>query len=285
MEKVVPSVTREPYETGPACHLKEPILPTQRVVLMQGTIFRTLAAVHQSVHTALFARTVAMRNRRGIVSFTFDDFPRSAVSNGARLLEEYGARGTFYLTGSYCGQIIDDVPQYYAEDLQALAGAGHEIGCHTFTHPRVSTLSAVALDKEIDLNAAFLAHHLPDTNLRTFAYPFGDVSLAATLRLQSRFAGCRGSQSGLNIGTADLGRLRSVRLYDRLLGPEDVSDIIKRGVTGAAWLIFYTHDVDQTHSSFGCTPSLFEHAVRSAISAGAEICSVGDAIKAITGSL
>jgi peptidoglycan/xylan/chitin deacetylase (PgdA/CDA1 family) len=45
-----------------------------------------------------------MRNRRAIVSFTFDDFPSSAVSNGARLLEDHGARGTFYLTGSYCGR-------------------------------------------------------------------------------------------------------------------------------------------------------------------------------------
>jgi hypothetical protein len=71
---------------------------------MDGTVSRTLIAVRRSVRTALFARTVAMRNRRAIVSFTFDDFPSSAVSNGARLLEDHGARGTFYLTGSYCGR-------------------------------------------------------------------------------------------------------------------------------------------------------------------------------------
>jgi peptidoglycan/xylan/chitin deacetylase (PgdA/CDA1 family) len=248
---------------------------------MHQIIHRGLARAQRAVRTALFARTVAMRNRRAIVSFTFDDFPQSAVSNGARLLEENGARGTFYLTGSYCGQVAYEVPQYFADDLVAVANAGHEIGCHTFTHPRVSTLSAAALNKEIELNAAFLARHLPGAEFRTFAYPFGDLSFTATMRLQSRFAGCRCSEYGLNIGTADLGRLRSIRLYEQIIGLEQVSDLIKQAVTKAAWLIFYTHDVTEAPSPYGCTPSLFEHAVKSAISAGAEIRPVDAALKAV----
>lgn len=252
---------------------------------MDGVYSRTFAAVRRSVRTVLCARTVAMRNRRAIVSFTFDDFPLSAALNGARLLEEHGARGTFYLTGSYCGRIVDDIRQYGAEELVALTTAGHEIGCHTFTHPRVSTLSATALSRELDLNADFLAHQLPGLELRTFAYPFGDLSFTATMRLQSRFAGCRSSQPGLNIATADLGRLRSTRLYDGLIGPEQVTHLIKQTATRTAWLIFYTHDVSQTPSRFGCTPLLFEHAVKSAISAGTEILPVDAALKAISGLL
>lgn len=243
---------------------------------------RISAAFRQSARTALFARTVSMRNRTAIVSFTFDDFPRSSVSNGARLLEENGARGTFYMTGSYCGRVVDDVRQYCAEDVIELVRAGHEIGCHTFTHPRVSGLSAAALKEEIEVNAAFVAHLLPGAELQTFAYPFGDVSFAATRQLQSSFAGCRASEAGLNVGKADLGKLRSVRLYDRLVRREDVLDLIKQAVTRTAWLIFYTHDVDLAPSSFGCTPSLFEHALKSAISAGAQILPVAAAIKTVT---
>lgn len=250
--------------------------------LTNGTFSRTLATVRQSVRAALFARAVTMRNKRTIISFTFDDFPQSAVSNGARLLQEYGAAGTFYVTGSYCGRIIDDVQQYDTEDLSTLVRAGHELGCHTFTHPRVSTLSAASLSREIELNATFLARHLSGVELRTFAYPFGDLSFASTMRLQSRFAGCRSSQHGLNVGRADLGRLRSVRLYDRLIDPEGVTEIINQAVARNAWLIFYTHDVDQTPSNFGCTPSLFAHAVRSAISAGAEIRPIGASIDALS---
>jgi peptidoglycan/xylan/chitin deacetylase (PgdA/CDA1 family) len=249
---------------------------------MREAASRASAAIRRSVRSVLFARTAAMRNRCAIVSFTFDDFPRSAVTNGARLLEDHGTRGTFYLTGSYCGSVIADVPYYGAEDLAALAGAGHEIGCHTFTHPRVSALSATALNAEIELNAAFLARHLPGVALRTFAYPFGDASFAATMRLQSRFKACRSIEPGLNVGSADLGRLRAVRLYDRLIAPENVSELIKEAVAKNAWLIFYTHDVTQRPSNFGCTPSLLEHAIKSSITAGTEIWPVAGAIKRVT---
>jgi peptidoglycan/xylan/chitin deacetylase (PgdA/CDA1 family) len=250
---------------------------------MNGFVSRKFAATTRSLRTALFSRTVKMRNRRAIISFTFDDFPRTAVSNGARLLEDHGVRGTFYATGSYCERTVEDVPQYHAEDIISLARAGHEIGCHTFTHPRVSSLRAAELKEEIELNSAFLSRLLPNNKMQTFAYPFGDLSLTATIRLQAMFAGCRSSEHGLNIDSADLGRLRSIRLYDRLMTPKDISQLIKQAVAKNAWLIFYTHDVSRKPSSFGCAPSLFEYALASTISAGAEVRPVHDAIKAVGG--
>jgi peptidoglycan/xylan/chitin deacetylase (PgdA/CDA1 family) len=176
---------------------------------------------------------------------------------------------------------VDGVSQYGVDELVTLAAADHEIGCHTFTHARVSTLSAAALNKEIELNLAFAARYLPGLKLRTFAYPYGDVSFTATNRLQATFAGCRCSEPGHNVGTADLGRLRSERLYDRLVDAERVSALIDQAVSKTAWLIFYTHDVSATPSRFGCTPALFEHAVKSALAAGAEIRPVDSAIRVL----
>jgi peptidoglycan/xylan/chitin deacetylase (PgdA/CDA1 family) len=250
-------------------------------LLMKRIVSQKLTAIRRSIGSAVFARTVSMCNRRAIVSFTFDDFPQSAVSNGARLLERNGARGTFYLTGSYCGRVIGNVLQYRADDLAGLVSAGHEIGCHTFSHSRVSTLPGNALDREIDLNASFLERCVPGLAFGTFAYPFGDFSHGAAVRLRSRFAGCRSSEPGLNTGTIDLGRLRSIRLYDTLIDSEKVSGLIKQAVTSTAWLIFYTHDVTEVPSSFGCTPSLLEHALKSAIHAGAEIRPVNAAIMTV----
>ncbi|MGY3602740.1 polysaccharide deacetylase family protein [Bradyrhizobium sp. Lot11] len=222
-----------------------------------------------------------MRNQSAIVSFTFDDFPKSAVSNGARLLQDFGVRGTFYASGSYCGRVVEDITQYCVGDLAALARAGHEIGCHTFTHVRASTLSRKSLNREIDFNAAFLSGQLPGLDLRSFAYPFGDISLSATMQLQSRFSSCRSSQPGLNIGAADLGRLQSVRLYDRLVDAREISELIRQVVTHNAWLIFYTHDVSERPSHFGCTPDLLMHAIETAREACLEILTMDNAVKAI----
>src|ERR1700729_1099960 len=44
-----------------------------------------------------------MRNERPLVSFTFDDIPETAFTHGARILEDRGARGTFYVAGGLCG--------------------------------------------------------------------------------------------------------------------------------------------------------------------------------------
>ena len=44
-----------------------------------------------------------LRNRTPMVSFTFDDLPKSAVTTGAEMLEAHGARGTFYVSGSLVG--------------------------------------------------------------------------------------------------------------------------------------------------------------------------------------
>ena len=51
------------------------------------------------IHT----KTLPMRNERPLVTFTFDDVPASACSLGAPLLEQHGARGTFYVCGGGCG--------------------------------------------------------------------------------------------------------------------------------------------------------------------------------------
>src|ERR1700722_7595377 len=40
-----------------------------------------------------------LRNEAPMVSFTFDDIPKSAATTGAGILEDHGGRGTFYVSG------------------------------------------------------------------------------------------------------------------------------------------------------------------------------------------
>jgi peptidoglycan/xylan/chitin deacetylase (PgdA/CDA1 family) len=228
-------------------------------------------------------KTAKMSTQRPVVSFTFDDFPRSAVLNGARILERLGTRGTFYAAGAYCGQAIDGITQYCAEDLLILSDAGHEIGCHTFHHSRVSTLPADVLLAEIELNKAFFMRHLPHPATHTFAYPFGEVSLRAAVKLQRLFDGCRTTEFGFNVGTVDLGRLRAIRLYNSTIDSKGIRQLIQEAVAAKAWLIFYTHDVDEAPSRFGCTPTLLEDSVVTALSSGAEVLPVSCVIRKYCG--
>src|SRR5579863_2515511 len=71
---------------------------------------------------------------KAIVSFTFDDFPRSAWTAGGRILGEYGASGTYYASLGLMGKTTLVGEMFDRRDLEAAAEAGHELACHTYDH-------------------------------------------------------------------------------------------------------------------------------------------------------
>src|ERR1700760_4894159 len=75
-----------------------------------------------------------LNNATPMVTFTFDDIPKSAATTGARILEDHGARGTFYVSGGLVGTASSNWAVAEARNLVDLHNRGHEIGCHTFSH-------------------------------------------------------------------------------------------------------------------------------------------------------
>src|SRR6266498_913328 len=82
----------------------------------------------------LFRRRLAVRTALPLVSFTFDDFPRSAFLEAASILRRYRILGTYYVSLGLMGKQSHLGPMFQAEDLKELARLGHELGCHTFGH-------------------------------------------------------------------------------------------------------------------------------------------------------
>ena len=96
-----------------------------------------------------------MRNTRPIVSFTFDDVPESAYSKGADILDAHGVNGTFYIAGGLCDTQEPHRRLIARHQCRDLASRGHEIGCHTFSHCKVNSLSDQDLDLELERNQSF----------------------------------------------------------------------------------------------------------------------------------
>src|SRR5688572_18882053 len=123
------------------------------------------ARVHSRYQRAmartLFRRDIQMRNSCPIISFTFDDFPRSAVHVGARILKDSGARGTFYASLGLMGQQAPTGEIFVREDLDALVRDGHEIGCHTYAHYDAWATPARTFEASVIQNARFFREYLP----------------------------------------------------------------------------------------------------------------------------
>jgi peptidoglycan/xylan/chitin deacetylase (PgdA/CDA1 family) len=239
---------------------------------------RIALRLRSECHQLFYKKLIHAEIKRPVVSISFDDCPRSAVTTGARLLEEFGACGTFYVAGSLCGTVSDGIRQFEEEDISRLSEAGHEIGCHTFTHRPVVQMTDKTLFDDLEQNAAFVENIVPGLEMNTFAYPFGHVSLSGKSRLRHRFAACRGIEAGLNRGRIDLSYLKAVQLYESVMDEAKLTSLITQTVDRKAWLILFTHDVEDAPSRFGCSPSLLRFALTAAVQAGVDIMPIKNAI-------
>ncbi len=227
------------------------------------------------------SKPFAMRNGAPLASFTFDDVPDTAYSNGAAILEARGLRGTFYVAGGTCSRRDTYWRVIGRDQVRALHERGHEIGCHTFSHVRVDRLDARALEDECRRNRELLGELCAGMRPTNFCYPFGGVSLARKLQLQKRFDSCRGIYEGVNAGIVDLGLLRVIELYDRTLTPDKLRRVLRKTCARNGWLIFYTHDVAETPSWIGCSAALLRATVAAVQAEGMACLPVRDALTAI----
>ena len=218
-----------------------------------------------------------LRVQRPVVSLTFDDVPESAYSIGARLLDDYGLRGTFYVAPGICGKTEDHWQVLSRSQVADLSHRGHEIGCHTFAHAKVQSLTTAALTDDTRRCQAALRDICGDIPLRNFAFPFGNAGLLRKAQLQGEFDTCRGIHIGTNRGLIDLAMLRVQELYDstgRAGVDRLLDDVQRRG----GWLIFYSHDVQMQPSPIGCSPSLLDYALKAVTSRGIACMTVAAAL-------
>ncbi|MFC4255981.1 polysaccharide deacetylase family protein [Altererythrobacter xixiisoli] len=240
-----------------------------------GTKLRDFVNWRLSRHVPV--KTMANQLDRAIASFTFDDFPRSALTMGGSILERHGVVGTYYVAGSMADTEANGIEYYRADDLPDLVQRGHEVGDHTFGHLRVTDHARAALMQDEVDNRRFLNGHLPNVIATSFAFPYGLASLRTKHHFSRQFACARGTGFGINHGTLDLSQLRAVSLERD--GPDyDLAALLADAKAKRAWIIFYTHDVSANPSAYGSHPDVLERAVTACLEADIEILPVRNAL-------
>jgi peptidoglycan/xylan/chitin deacetylase (PgdA/CDA1 family) len=223
-------------------------------------------------------KPVRSRLTEPVASICFDDFPRSAWMAGRRILQRHDARATYYAAGHFCGQFEDGLEYFTADDLRQIRDAGHEIGCHTFSHERGNGVRSAALDADTRRNQEFVNDVLGDYRLTSFAYPYGVASVPTKLLLSRRFASCRGIHTGVNAGFVDLAQLDAVGLERDWWDPAVIDTEVEAAVRRSGWIIFFTHDVSDSPSRYGATPEMLDYALRRVREVGIDVVPIKDAL-------
>lgn len=219
------------------------------------------------------ARPVHVRLSKPVISFTFDDFPKSAATRGAQILEAVDARGTWYAGGSIAGETTQYGPMFDAADLARLTGAGHEVGCHTFSHLDCAQRPVDDVFADMVRNAEALSAMGLEERLVSFAYPYGAASIALKDGLPARFTSARGCEPGLAEGRIDLAQLPANALFGDDAHKRAMK-LLEQALRRKAWLIFYTHDVSVRPTQWGASTALLERVAAAAYAAGIEMAPV-----------
>jgi peptidoglycan/xylan/chitin deacetylase (PgdA/CDA1 family) len=237
-----------------------------------------LSALHQQTLHSLYARTVPWADRDPIVSFTFDDFPRTAYSVGGAILRCFGAHGTYYTAPGLMGTSNELGEQFLSEDIHSLVDDGHELASHTFSHlsSRAVPPSVYGEDFERGRKALREVAGIPDSG--NFAFPFGHVTLNTKRIVGPKTSSSRSIFPGFNGPEVDLNLLRANSLYGGMDQFEKARQLILENEKRKTWLIFYSHDVRSTPSPYGCSPQLLEATAAYAIQRGCRILTVSEVV-------
>ena len=120
---------------------------------------------------------------RGLVGLTFDDGYADFLEHAVPLLEKHRMTGTLYVVAGRMGGANDwddgpRLPIMDADQVRAVAAAGHEVGSHTMTHPRLAGAEPADLAREVTQSRRVLEEVL-QAEVPGFCYPYGSYDAVA----------------------------------------------------------------------------------------------------------
>jgi peptidoglycan/xylan/chitin deacetylase (PgdA/CDA1 family) len=124
--------------------MKRALWRTSLLLLALAGIAYGLFRLARSRNWQAFGRLVArVEAEQRVVALTFDDGPTpDVIDEVLRVLESRQVRATFFVNGSNLAEAPDLGPR--------LVKAGHELGNHTFSHPRMVLRSQSFIRSEVE---------------------------------------------------------------------------------------------------------------------------------------
>jgi hypothetical protein len=246
-----------------------------------GKLSRLKFRLRREIAHRMARRSFYMRNEEPLVSFTFDDFPRSALREGGAILRSHELTGTFFASLGQMGGVGPTGQIFSAEDLGDLVAQQHELGCHTYGHCHAWDTTAADFEASVVQNREAVRNYLPGIEWKTLSYPLSCPRPAIKHVAARYFECCRGGGQTFNSGAIDLSYLKAFFIERSRDDFGSIERTIRENVRANGWLIFVTHDISDSPTQFGCTEQLFEKIVRCVVRSGSKTLPVRAALQQI----
>jgi peptidoglycan/xylan/chitin deacetylase (PgdA/CDA1 family) len=211
--------------------------------LLQFSAFTAVLGGH--FHYEPLIRACTWKNdKKGALSFTFDDGAIGAFAHGAAELEAAGLKGSFY--------IFTDTSAVYDSDLaetsviREYGKLGHEIASHTHNHSNLGWLTETgnldSLRQVLSLSRDILNERFDQQTL-TLSLPYGSFRQETRDLISPYFHSARSSQYGFNLSTPyDFFALRSWPVLSST-SPAYVAMLTERASNYGYYLPLMYHDL------------------------------------------
>lgn len=176
----LPILTYHNIATPPGSARLPKLYVTAEAFARQCRLLKRLGLRGVSVSEGL----AALRAGQGrVVVLTFDDGYLDNVTAALPVLREHGFTATCFVVAGHLGDhnawdadvLNVRKPLMGAGHMAEWCAAGNEIGSHTLTHPRLTMIDDVALEREL-VQSRTILERLVGAPVRHFCYPFGDES-------------------------------------------------------------------------------------------------------------
>jgi len=151
-----------------------------------------IATLHREFHIITPAQFHAQEfvSERINILLTFDDGYKTWIDTVAPILEKYKLKGLFFINSGLLNCASDQplVDTFMENQLRItpkkalswngmgiLIAGGHTIGGHSITHPNLTELDEIQLEREVGGDKRNIESH-GSNKLHDFAYPFGTSS-------------------------------------------------------------------------------------------------------------
>ena len=216
-----------------------------------------------------FLIALSINHPKAVVSITFDDGLLSEYE-AARILEEYGFKGTFYIPAGLLGSDFEDNKVMNYSQVKDLYERGHEIGCHTMTHANLSTLNNAQVRHELSMCKELLKEFNPVS----FAYPYGEGTQWEYI-VKEYYTSARilrqelNTKKGFNISTL-------IFVHDRM----ERLNTLREWLGKEGWIVLTIHGVTNTpRGLIDITPEELREILSIIKESGAQVKTVGEVIR------
>lgn len=217
-----------------------------------------------------------LKYKRPLISITFDDGWQSAYASGAKLCDDVGFRGTFYVNP---GSIDNDKSFMKKPELQDLKKRGHQIASHGYDHIDMTSINHDELTRQLAAARGYFEKNLGLQNI-DFATPYGKDDQEVQAVIRQHYRSHRGTETGVNT-RQNMDPYNLKVIFVRTDTPlSTIQSEIDEAKANNGWLIFTYHRVENgdNRSEMITSPSVFKQHLELIKESGVEVKTVGAAL-------